>query len=33
MKEPFNFDRILHRGIYNLDHDKKERLQCHIYDF
>jgi Na+/proline symporter len=26
MKEPFNLERMLHRGIYNLDGDKKERL-------
>lgn len=25
-KEPFNLDRMLHRGIYNLDGDKKDRL-------
>lgn len=26
VKEPFNLERMLHRGIYNLDGDKKERL-------
>jgi len=25
-KEPFNLERMLHRGIYNIDGDKKERL-------
>jgi Na+/proline symporter len=27
MKEPFNLERMLHRGIYNIDGDKKERLK------
>lgn len=27
MKEPFNLDRMLHRGIYNIDGDKKERFR------
>ena len=27
MKEPFNLDRMLHRGIYNTDGDNKERLE------
>jgi hypothetical protein len=31
MKEPFNLDRMLHRGVYNLDHDKKERLQWSLH--
>ena len=25
-KEPFNLERMLHRGIYNIDGDKKERI-------
>jgi solute:Na+ symporter, SSS family len=30
MKKPFNLERMLHRGIYNLDGDKKERLHWSI---
>ena len=30
MKEPFNLDRMLHRGIYNIDGDKKERLRWSV---
>jgi Na+/proline symporter len=26
MKAPFNIDRMLHRGIYNLDGDKKQKI-------
>ncbi len=26
LKEPFNLERMLHRGIYNVDGDKKEKL-------
>lgn len=27
LKEPFNLDRMLHRGIYNVDGDRKDKLQ------
>lgn len=31
MKKPFNIDRMLHRGIYNLDHDKKEDFNWSLH--
>jgi Na+/proline symporter len=31
MKEPFNLDRMLHRGKYNLDHDMKEDFNWSLH--
>ena len=33
MKEPFNLDRMLHRGKYNLDKNNKERLNWSLRTF